>query len=406
MPQQKAENCFRFQTTKDYLCLIDKNHPSYECDYKGWYGGRAGAKSTQLARGAIYRSYLGPLRILCTREYQNSIEESILALLGKQIELLGLLDFFDIQKKSIYAKNGSEFIFKGLSRNTASIRSMEGINICLIVEAQNISENSFVHLLPTIRENASEVWLEWNPHEDSDPVRQRFIVDPPDNSYIQKVSFRDNPWLSDKSKREMEYDKRRDFDLYQHVWEGKTRKRSEALVFKHYRIDGDIQPKDDEQLYYGSDFGFSVDPTTLVRTWFNHDKREIYIDYEAYGIGVEIDKTPDLYDKVPGSRKWKITADSARPETISYLKRQGFKMKKSKKGAGSVEEGVKFLQSYNIVIHPRCKHTIAEFGSYSWKINKLTNEILPILNDENNHIIDACRYALETLWNRTKINIG
>jgi len=159
-------------------------------------------------------------------------------------------------------------------------------------------------------------------------------------------------------------------------------------------------------LYYGSDFGFARDPTTLVRMWVNTEKRELYIDYEAYGIGVEIDDTAALYDKVPEARKWTITADCARPETISYLRRQGFKIRASKKGPGSVNEGIKFLQSYDIIIHPRCKRTIAEFGSYSWKINKLNNEILPVLADDNNHIIDACRYALESLFGRVQFFVG
>lgn len=401
-----VNNAFNFQTTEDYQCLVDENHKFYNSDYKCWYGGRASAKSTQLARGAIYRSWLKPMKILCTREYQNSIKDSILALLSNQIYILGLQDYFEIQKQAIFGKNGTEFIFKGLSLNSSSIRSMEGIDLCLIMEAQYISDNSFTDLLPTIRENNSEIWLEWNPYSDSDPVHQRFIVNPPPDSYICNVNFRNNPWLSDKSLRTMEYDKQRNYELYLHVWEGKTLKLTESLVFKHYKIDGSIEPKESDVLYYGSDFGFSVDPTTLIRLWIDDKKRELYIDHEVYDIGVEIDDIPALYDKIPGARKWTITADSARPETISYLKRQGFKMRASKKGAGSVKEGVKFLQSYDIVIHPRCKQTISEFGSYSWKVDKLTNEILPILNDSNNHIIDACRYALEKLFNYSRIYIG
>ena len=140
--------------------------------------------------------------------------------------------------------------------------------------------------------------------------------------------------------------------------------------------------------------------------WINDEKRELYIDFEAYGIGVEIDDTPALYDKVPGSRKWLIVADSARPETISYLKRQGFRIKGAKKGKDSVEEGVKFLQSYNIVVHPRCKHTIAELGNYSWKVDPKTKEITAILKDDDNHIIDPLRYALEGVRKATRIYIG
>lgn len=397
---------FNFQTTEDYLCLIDPEDENYNCRYKGWFGGRGGGKTIQLIRGALFRGTIQSLKILCTREYQISIADSIKSVLEDQIIKLGFEQFYCIQDKGVHGKNGTEFIFKGLKINSKSIRSMQGINLCLVMEAQTISEDSWVDLIPTIREDNSEIWIEWNPFDDNDPIQKRFVDNQPPNSFIKEVNYDRNPWFPDVLRAEMEYDKERDYSLYLHIWEGQTQKLSESLVFTHYRIDGTIAPSDKDILYYGSDFGFSVDPTTLVRMWINDENRELYIDYEAYGIGVEIDDIPALYDKVPGSRKWTITADSARPETISYLKRNGFKMRASKKGKGSVDEGVKFLQSYNIVIHPRCIHTISEFRSYSWKVNKKTNEILPILKDENNHFIDACRYALEQLFRRVRIHIG
>lgn len=395
-----------FETANEFLCLVDPEDPNYGCEFKGWWGGRAGAKSTQLARAAIFRGCLRPLKIVCTREYQNSISDSILALLVDQIRILGLQDCFDVQKNAIYGRNGTKFVFRGLKKNIDSIRSMDGIDLCLVHEAHSISEDSWEVLIPTIRKDGSEIWFEWNPQEDSDPVQQRFIENCPPNSYICNINYDRNPWLTDKSRRNMEYDKKRDYGLYQHIWKGKTRKRTESLVFKHWRVDGDIAPTESDILYYGSDFGFSNDPTTLVRMWIDDDKRELYIDHEAYGIGVEIDDTAELYDMVPGARKWQIVADCARPETISYLKRQGFRIKGAKKGAGSVDEGVKFLQSYNIVVHTRCKHTIAELGAYSWKVDPKTKEILPVLNDADNHIIDPMRYALEARRVRTRIHIG
>lgn len=395
-----------FETTEDYECFVDPSNKDYACRYKGVHGGRSSGKSWQLARAALFRGTQKPLRILCAREYQNSIDESILALLAKQIDLLGLNKIYDVQARKIYGINGTKFTFGGLRINTGSMRSMEGIDLCLVMEADAISEDSWIVLTPTIRYENSEIWFEWNPQEDSDPVQKRFIAECPPNSYIRQVNYNKNPWLSKVSRAELEYDKKRDYDLYLHVWEGQTRKRTEAHVFKNYRCDGSIEPGVDEVLYYGSDFGFANDPTTLVRIWIDNDKRELYIDYEAYGIGVEIDETGTLYDSVPGVREWTITADSARPETISYLKREGFNIRSSKKGPGSVIEGVKFLQSYDIVVHPRCKHTLAELGLYCWKVNKLNNEILPILEDQNNHIIDACRYALESLFGRVRVNVG
>ena len=113
-------------------------------------------------------------------------------------------------------------------------------------------------------------------------------------------------------------------------------------------------------------------------------------------VGCEIDQLPDLFDRVPESRKWFIVADSARPETISYMRNHGYpKINSAIKGPGSVEEGIEFLKSYDIIVHPRCKHLIDELTLYSYKIDKLTNEVLPVLEDKDNHVIDALRYALE-----------
>ena len=144
----------------------------------------------------------------------------------------------------------------------------------------------------------------------------------------------------------------------------------------------------------GCDWGYSVDPTVLVRMFIVG--RTLYIDQEAYKVGCEIDATPALFRTVPESDRWPITADNARPETIAYMRRHGFpRMRESLKGKGSVEDGVEFLKSFDIVIHPRCINTAREFALYSWKIDPHTNEVLPVLDDKENHVVDSARYALE-----------
>jgi phage terminase large subunit len=133
------------------------------------------------------------------------------------------------------------------------------------------------------------------------------------------------------------------------------------------------------------------------------DGQTLYIDFEAYMIGCEITQLPDLFDRVPDSRKWFITADSARPETISYMQKHGFpKINHAAKGKGSVEEGIAFLQSFDIIVHPRCTHTIDELTMYHYKRDPLTDEIMPILDDKNNHLIDALRYACEGVRKASK----
>ena len=203
----------------------------------------------------------------------------------------------------------------------------------------------------------------------------------------------DNPWFPDVLRDEMAYDQKRDPDKFAHVWLGQYLKNSEARIFKNWTVEEFERP---EGTIYrlGADWGFSVDPSVLVRC--SVEGNRLYVDYEAYMIGCEIVNLPDLFDRVPESRKWFCRADSARPEVINYMQKNGYpKMQAAQKGAGSLEEGIAFLQGYDIVVHPRCKHLIDELNSYSYKRDPRTEEILPIIEDKNNHVIDALRYACE-----------
>jgi phage terminase large subunit len=214
----------------------------------------------------------------------------------------------------------------------------------------------------------------------------------------------------------MEWDRSRDPEKYAHVWLGEYERKSEARVFKNWRVEAFDTPKGVAFLY-GGDWGFSTDPTVLVRAWLK-DQRTLMIDAEVYRVGCEIDDTPALFDMLGcaacrptysaaqsrachgaghgSARAGIVTADSARPETISYVRRNGYpRIEPARKGAGSVEEGVTFLQNYNIVVHPRCQHAIDELSVYSYKVDKLTSQILPVLEDKKNHVIDSLRYAVE-----------
>jgi phage terminase large subunit len=214
---------------------------------------------------------------------------------------------------------------------------------------------------------------------------------PPKDATVIKVNFSDNPWFPDVLRDEMEYDKRRDPDKYQHVWQGSYLTNSQSRVFKNWKID-DFEAPRDAIHRLGADWGFAVDPTVLVRCHIIG--RTLYIDHEAYMVGCEIVNTPELFMQVPEAEKWPIVADSARPETISHMRKNGFpKIMTAVKGAKSVEEGIEFLKNYDIVVHPRCIHTIDELTLYSYRTDPLTGKILPLLQDKKNHVIDALRYA-------------
>jgi len=382
-------------------CLFDES-----ARYLAIRGGRGSGKSRSVASALVIRAAAKPLRVLCGREVQKSIRDSVKRLLDDEIARLGLSSFFTSTDTEIRGANGSLFIFAGLRGNPDSIKSMEGVDIAWIEEAATVSQNSLNILVPTIRKPGSQLIFTWNPRKETDPVDAMFCGDStPPRTVLKLVNHSDNPWLPEELRQEMEYDKKRDYDKYLHVWEGQYEKNSEARVFKNWTVQ-EFDTPSNAVFRLGADWGYSVDPTTLVRCWIGRlegDKaipdskgRHLFIDYEAWEIGCEIDKTPLLFESVPDSSKWPITADSSRPETISYLRRNGYpKIVPAVKGARSVEEGVEFLRSYDIVVNPRCRHAIDELTAYSYEIDDLTGVPTSKLADKNNHVIDALRYALE-----------
>ena len=364
--------------------------------YKVAWGGRGSGKSWGFARMLLLRvgSSHVPVRVLCARELQVSIRDSVHRLLADQIDAMGIGHCFDVGESFIRCSNGSEFIFKGLRHNAGEIKSMENISICWIEEAQAVSEDSWKLLIPTIRATGSEIWVTFNPDQESDPTYKRFVLSPPPSAIVRRVNWHDNPWFPPELDAERRHMQDTDLDAYNWVWEGECRRVSDAQVLRGKWIVDPFAPSSSwDGPYFGADWGFSVDPTALVKLWI-HDEC-LYVEHEAYGIGVEIDHLPAMFDQVPGSRERIVRADSARPETISFMRRQGFKMEPAEKYNGSVEEGVEFLRSFKrIVIHSRCKHTADEAKLWSYKTDRLTGDVLPVLKDAHNHCWDGVRYAL------------
>lgn len=210
--------------------------------YKVLYGGRYGMKSWSIARAliliALDPSILWPgrtqgPRILCTRETQKSIEESVHHLLASQIESMGLSSQFTVQRSSITAKNGAEFIFAGIRQNINNLKSYEGCDICWIEEAVTVRKSSWTVLIPTIRKEGSEIWLSFNPELATDETYKHFIGDPPAGAKIVHTTWRDNPWLSQVIIDEMKDLKRRSEEDYQHVYEGVCKQSVEGAVYRN-----------------------------------------------------------------------------------------------------------------------------------------------------------------------------
>jgi phage terminase large subunit len=426
----------QIETPRAYVPLLAPTR------YKGAHGGRGSAKSHFFADLLIeyaqvfYSNEQVGLRWVCVREVQKSLEQSVKLLLEDKIKSYGLTGVFNIMHTEIVTPGGGLIIFQGMQDHTAnSIKSLEGYDGAWVEEAQSLSDRSLTLLRPTIRKEKSELWFSWNPDSPKDPVDKMLRSnDKPDGAVVVQTTFRDNPWFPDVLRKELEWDRRVDHEKYVNVWEGGYQTRTNSRVFKNWRVE-EFDTPDNATFFLGSDWGYSVDPATLVRCFESRKdsngndwpRKRLYIDHERFGIGVEIDDLPAHFDgllcgcsppltleagkpKTQGTtscakphihgwaRAQRIVADSSRPDTISYLRRNGYGgIEASKKGPNSVREGIIFLQGYDILIHPRCTHTIDEFTNFSFVIDKLSGLVTNELEDKKNHIIDPMRYALEQL---------
>ena len=199
--------------------------------YKVLWGGRGGAKSWGIARALLIIGLSKPIRVLCAREFQTSIKDSVHKLLSDQIINMGFTDFYEVVDRTIRGKNGSEFNFVGLKNNVANVKSYEGVDICWVEEAQSVSARSWDVLIPTIRKEQSEIWVSFNPELATDNTYQRFILNSPANSIVQKINWSDNPWFPGTLKLEKDALKSRDIEAYNTVWEGICRITVDGAIF-------------------------------------------------------------------------------------------------------------------------------------------------------------------------------
>lgn len=203
----------------------------YPKRYKVMYGGRGGAKSHSIARVLLVMGMQKPLRIICAREIQKSISDSVHALLGDLIRDQGLDGFYTVQNQVIRGANGTEFKFRGLKHNTTDLKSLEGADIVWVEEAENVSNGSWEILIPTVRKESSEIWVSFNPKNITDPTYQRFIAYQDEDIEAVKVSWQDNPFFPDVLDKERRKLKEQDPDAYQHIWEGAPDMRRNGAVY-------------------------------------------------------------------------------------------------------------------------------------------------------------------------------
>lgn len=397
--------------------------------YKVCHGGRGSGKSWGVARSLLILGASTSIRILCGREYQKSIQDSVHKLLSDQIEALNLQQYYHILQYEIRSRvNGTRFIFEGLHANVTKVKSMEGINIAWVEEAEKVTKSSWDTLIPTLRTEwflpvqfwqagtvftpeeldaggrmvDPEIWVTYNPDEETDETHQRFVVKPPPpGAKVVQINWRDNPFFPRALLAEKDHLAATDPDAYLHIWEGQCRKMSAAQVLRgKWRMEHFEPEAHWSGPYFGTDWGFATDPNASTKSWIDESTRTLYVEHEAYGLGTETDDLPALLKTVPGAVDHVNRADNARPETISYCRRHGHpRIVACEKWPGSVEDGVNYLrQEFDaIVIHPRCVHTIEEAKLWSYKVDKNTQDVLPVLEDKHNHCWDSIRYALGPL---------
>lgn len=370
-------------------------------------GGRGSGKTRGIALRSALRVYqLAEMGVegvfLASREHLNSLDESSMEEIKGAIRSVPwLAAYFDIGEKYIRTRNRRiSYAFAGLRHNLDSIKSKARIIGNWTDEAENVSEVAWRKLIPTIREEGdgwqAENWISYNPESAESATHRRFVASPPDDCIVTEVNWRDNPWFPDILDKQRLEDQRIRPEVYDHIWEGAFLTMTDAQIFAGKFAVEEFEPIPTwDGPYFGLDFGFANDPTAAVEAYIH--KRVLYVRREAGLVKLELDATGAFVtDRMPGAARATVRADSARPESISYLRRHGLSgIIAVDKWPGSVEDGIDHIKSYErVVIHPDCQQTAREFRLYSYKVDKNTGDILRVVMDANNHYIDALRYAL------------
>lgn len=393
-------------------------------------GGRGKGASWGIADRLIEKASTEPSFILCAREIQKSIRDSVHKLLQERIDARGYTQFFDIRNTYIKSKiTKSEFIFHGLNDLTVdSMKSIEGLTDIWLAEAHKFGARSWRVLEPTLRTEGSTIYVDYNPEVDDAPTNKKFTVDCPDNALVKHLTYLDNPYFPAVLEEQRQADLKKIDDAaneemreqlqldYNHVWLGHTIKISKASILGAYYTIERFTPKKDEGIWHGPydgcDWGFGSDPTVRLRAWVwekTNGRKYLCVEKEAYlkdhnGMALELRHLPEHFDKFQNSRQVEIVADNARPENIRYMKNEGYRIIAVDKWKGSVEDGIDHIKGvyHGIIVHPDCPETAKECKLYSYKLDKLTGLPTTDIIDAWNHCIDALRYAINRLIQRRK----
>jgi phage terminase large subunit len=363
----------------------------------GWreaaiYGGRFSLKSHTVARFLLIRARMKKTRVACFREFQNSIVESSHQLLADLIKFYGLNEF-EVTKNSIINKlNGSDFIFKGLYNNDQTIKSIEGIDIAWVEEAQTVSNTSLEVLTPTVRKDGSQIIYTYNRLLEDDPIHQRLVIEGRPNTLIINVNYDialKYGWMPEVSRLEMEDDKIKRPALYKHKWLGEP-SNVERKIYKDWLIIDEL-PHEARLERYGLDFGYTNDPTSIVAI-YKYNNAYI-LDEVCFRNGMS---NKEIVDTLKVVNQALTIADSAEPKSIDEIRAYGVNIQPADKGQGSVKQGIGYVQQQKISVTKRSVNVIKEYRNYLWQVDR-NDKIINEPEHQFSHSMDAIRYAFSSM---------
>jgi len=357
------------------------------------YGGRYSLKSHTVARFLLIRARQQKTRVGCFREFQNSIAESSHQLLKDLIKEYELDDFEVTDKAIVNRVNGSDFIFKGLHHNEQNVKSTEGIDIAWVEEAQTISKNSIEVLTPTVRKEGSKIIYTYNRLLEDDPVHQRLVIEGRPNTLIINTNYDialKYGYMPEVIRLEMEDDKEKRPALYRHKWLGEP-STLERKIYRDWNIMDEI-PFGARLVRRGVDFGYSNDPSAIVDVYYYNGG--YIVDEVVYQKGMS---NKDIADAIKVTdQSCLVIADSAEPKSIDEIRLYGITILPAKKGPGSINQGIQYVQAQSIGVTKRSLNIIAEYQRYLWMEDKDGR----IINDPDggfDHAMDAIRYAIASM---------
>lgn len=375
--------------------------------YRILYGGAGSGKSHFVAQEVLLNMMSDKeYSYLVVRKTGKSIRNSVFRLLTEMINDKGLSGYFKINKTemTIMCVTGASLITSGLD-DVEKLKSVANINRIWVEEASEITETDFNQLdlrLRGLSKIGYQLTLTFNPISETHWLKKSFFDIGRPDSYVLKTTYKDNNFLDDQYIRTLLELEKQDYQYFRIYALGEWGSIGNIIYSNWRKQDlSDISGTFDN-LYNGLDFGFADDPTAFIRVHLDNKRKKIYILEEFALRGLFIDDiAAELKGRISGEY---ITCDSSEPRSISDLKRNGIKALAAKKGPGSVEHGIKWLQGHEIIVDPSCVETINELSSYKWKEDKDGNVIAKPV-DTNNHILDALRYALESEMVRNQLKV-